>query len=252
MPRVLLENVGLYFELDAYRVHTFKDWVAQRLRTWFQGATEERFWALRDVSLQLEDGDVLGVVGPNGSGKSTLLRLIAGMYRPDTGRILVRGRRCPLLSLGTGFDPEMTGRDNIVAGGLILGMSRREIESAFDDIVEFADIGAFLDLPIKTYSSGMTARLGFAVACSLEPEVLLLDEVLGVGDAQFLKRAEERLDRMRARSACQILVSHDLTHLRTRCNKAIYLRAGRTVALGPAGEVIDRYLSDVAGAAGKA
>lgn len=246
--RVRLENVGLYFVMDAYRVRTLKDWIGQKLWMLRHGKREERFWALRDVSLELSDGDCLGLVGPNGSGKSSLLRVIAGMYRPDAGRVWVRGRTCSLLALGAGFEPDLSGRDNVYLNGLLMGIPRDEIDRKYDGIVSFAGLGPFMDLPVKTYSSGMVSRLGFSIALAAEPDILMLDEIFSVGDAAFVKKAEEAMAAMLTRSSCQILVSHDLDMIRERCNKALYLRRGVTAAFGDVEQVIQAYLRDVAAA----
>jgi ABC-type polysaccharide/polyol phosphate transport system ATPase subunit len=191
--RIRLENVSLDFPVHPYTNRSIKDWLWRTVKGGLGSGAVERFRALHEVSLELSDGDCLGVVGHNGSGKSSLLRVIAGIYRPDAGRVWVRGRLCSLLSLGAGFEPEMPGRDNIYLNGLLLGIPRGEIADRVDWIIEFSGLGEFIDRPVKTYSTGMAARLGFAIACCLQPEVLMLDEVFSVGDAAFIARAERAM-----------------------------------------------------------
>lgn len=240
--RVKLDKVGLFFHPEAFRTRTLRDWVSHRLGG---SRRPEPFWALRDVSLELEDGDCLGIVGPNGSGKTTLVRVIAGIFRPDTGRVWVRGRMSSLLMLGAGFDPALSGRDNAYLSGLLQGISCDVMDRKFPEIAEMSGLGEFLDRPVAVYSTGMVSRLGFAVACAAEPDVLMLDEIFSVGDAEFIEKARRAMERMLGKTACQVIVSHDLSLVSKRCNKAVYLRRGRVAAFGPPAEVIARYSQDV-------
>jgi ABC-type polysaccharide/polyol phosphate transport system ATPase subunit len=207
----------------------------------------EEFVALDGVDLEISPGDSVAVIGPNGSGKSTLLKLASGILRPTAGTVEVDGRVTALIELGAGFHPEITGRENVVINGMLLGLSRPEIERKMDEIIAFADLGPFIDQPVKTYSSGMYVRLGFAVAVSVEPDILLIDEVLAVGDAAFTRRGLDRLARMRRRGVTMVLVSHDLDLVGHFADRAVYLRGGRVVADGVPDAVIARYRSDVAG-----
>jgi len=199
------------------------------------------FWALRDVTFDVGCGEAVGIVGRNGSGKSTLLHVIAGTLAPTVGRIDVAGRVAALLELGSGFNPEFTGRENVFLNGAILGMSRAEIARRFDEIAAFADIGEFLDHPVKTYSTGMFVRLAFAVAVSVEPDVLLIDEALAVGDLRFQMKCLDRLRALQQRGVTIVLVSHSVDQVKRFCARCLWLDAGRVVMDGPAGLVADRY-----------
>lgn len=208
-------------------------------------ASYEQFWALRDVSLQIPAGSTYGLIGENGSGKSTLLKLIAQILRPDSGSVRTFGSVAALLELGSGFHPEMTGRENVYLNGSILGMSRSQISRAFDDIVEFAGIGAFIDQPVKNYSSGMYVRLGFSVAINVDPDILLVDEVLAVGDAMFQERCMEKFSDFRRSGKTVVIVSHAMSSMRTLCDHVAWLRNGRLLSAGPAAELVDNYVDDV-------
>jgi ABC-type polysaccharide/polyol phosphate transport system ATPase subunit len=202
--------------------------------------------ALTDVSFEVEAGETLGVIGANGSGKSTLLKLLAGIVRPTAGRVDVRGRLAALLELGAGFHPEISGRENVEISGLLLGMSRREIAARFEEIVRFAGIEEFLDAPVKTYSSGMAVRLGFAIAAHSDPDVLLVDEVLAVGDEAFAHRCLEKFSEFERAGKTLVFVSHDLALVSARCRRAIWLDRGRLGSDGPAAETVARYREGVA------
>ncbi len=205
-------------------------------------APRELFWALRDVSFEIEPGDVLGVIGRNGAGKTTLLRVLSRITEPTVGYVDVRGRLGSLLEVGTGFHPELTGRENVFLNGAILGMRRREIVSRFDEIVEFSGVNRFVDTPVKRYSSGMYVRLAFAVAAHLEPEILVVDEVLSVGDAEFQKKSLGKMEEIGASGRTVIFVSHNMATVARLCTRAIMLDAGRIVAQGSTDSVIAQYL----------
>jgi ABC-type polysaccharide/polyol phosphate transport system ATPase subunit len=210
----------------------------------------EAHMALDGVSLEVEPGEAVAIVGPNGSGKSTFLKLAGGILKPSSGTVEVNGRVTALIELGAGFHPEITGRENVVINGMLLGLKRSEIEERLPQIIDFADIGDFIHQPVKTYSSGMYVRLGFAVAVAAEPDVLLIDEVLAVGDEAFTRRCLDRLARMRQRGVTMVLVSHDLDLVTSFADRALYLEAGRPVLSGPADAVVARYRSDAAGEPG--
>jgi lipopolysaccharide transport system ATP-binding protein len=199
-------------------------------------------WALRDVSFQVPEGQVLGVIGRNGAGKSTLLKILTRIAFPTAGRVEIRGRVGSLLEVGTGFNGELTGRENIYLNGAILGMKRREIERRFDDIVEFSGVERFIDTPVKRYSSGMYVRLAFAVAAHLEPEIMLVDEVLSVGDAEFQRRCLGRMEELGNTGRTVLFVSHALPAVAQLCDRAIWIESGRIVGDGPAAEMIANYL----------
>ena len=197
--------------------------------------------ALKDVTFSVSEGTVLGIIGPNGSGKSTLLRLLAGIYRPNQGTISIKGRISALLGLGVGFHPDLTGRENVLIGGLSLGLSRGQVRQAFDDIVKFAELENFIDAPVRTYSSGMYARLAFSIAVHIDPDILLLDEVLAVGDASFIGKSRARMEKFKEQGKTILLVTHDLKTVEDWCNKALWLSNGRQSAMGEPREVVARY-----------
>ena len=200
------------------------------------------FWALRDVSLSVERGEILGVVGPNGSGKSTLLQIVSGILEPTRGRVVTRGRIAALLELGAGFNPEFTGRENVFLNGEILGMPRREMERVFPQIEKFAEIGTFLDRPVKEYSSGMYVRLAFATAIHVDPEILIVDEALAVGDAIFANRCIKKFEELKQRKVTVLFVSHDLGLVKRLSDRAALMVDGRVVAYGAPSEVVNRYV----------
>ena len=207
----------------------------------------EEIWAVKDVSFELREGAALGIIGRNGAGKSTLLRILTRITTPTSGRATIRGRVGSLLEVGTGFHPELTGAENVYLNGAVLGMKRKEIARKFGDIVEFAGVERFIDTPVKRYSSGMSVRLAFAVAAHLEPEVLLVDEVLAVGDAEFQRRCLGRMEDMSQSGRTVIFVSHQLQALAQLCDRAIQLEKGEIVNDGPAPDVVARYLQSVGG-----
>jgi lipopolysaccharide transport system ATP-binding protein len=214
----------------------------------FKRRHDERpyFWPVQHVSFSVMPGESLGIIGPNGSGKSTLLKLITGIFEPTTGKINTRGRISSLLELGAGFHPELTGRENIYLNGSIFGISRKEMNHLQDSIIDFAELGDFIDVPVKHYSSGMYVRLGFAVAIHTKPDVLLVDEVLAVGDAAFQHRCMDRVQRFRQRGGTLLLVSHDLATIQSICHRALWLEGGQVMALGKPTDVVMNYLNRVA------
>ncbi len=217
-------------------------WLRERRKA-LRGEHEE-FWALRDVSFGVQPGEVVGIIGRNGAGKSTLLKILSRITEPTSGRVCVRGRVASLLEVGTGFHPELTGRENIFLNGAILGMSRAEIKSKFDEIVAFAGIEKFLDTPVKRYSSGMYVRLAFAVAAHLEPEILIVDEVLAVGDEEFQRKCMARMhDISRSDGRTILFVSHNMAAIQHLCSRCVLMDRGQVVQTGRTDEVVDRYLS---------
>jgi lipopolysaccharide transport system ATP-binding protein len=203
------------------------------------------FWALREVSFRVGRGRMVGVVGRNGAGKSTLLRLVGGVGRPDEGGLDVRGRVGALLEVGEGFNGDLTGRENAIIGGIVRGLTRAEVERQIDDVIEFAELGSFIDDPFRTYSSGMKMRLAFSVAIHSEPDILLIDETLTVGDLAFQRKCLERIDRLRVDGCAILLVSHDERLIRQTCDEAIWLRGGRAVASGAADVVVGQYVAEI-------
>lgn len=207
-------------------------------------ARYEEFWALKDVSFEVPTGTTFGVIGHNGSGKSTLLKCLAGILVPDKGTVTTTGRLSALLELGAGFHPELSGRENVYLNGAILGLKKREIETRFDDIVEFAGLEQFIDSPVKNYSSGMFVRLGFAVAANVEPDVLLIDEVLSVGDENFQRKSAERIEQFRRDGRTIVFVSHGLGQVEQLCETVAWLDHGTIKTIGPAAQVISEYRGD--------
>ena len=234
-------GLGICYRRYLTRVSTLKEAVVSM----FKGNTYEQFWALRNLDLTLNKGDRLGVVGPNGSGKTTLLKAIAGVLPPSEGKLAVNGRVVPLLGLGAGFKADLTGRENVILNGAIMGVSPQEMRRRFDGIVEFSGVGDFIDAPLSTYSSGMRARLGFAVATDVDAELLLIDEVLAVGDAVFKERAMRRIEKLFGQGTTVVFVSHAIAQVRRLCNRAIYLDEGKVVARGTVEEATDEYMAFV-------
>ncbi|MCS7249104.1 MAG: ABC transporter ATP-binding protein [Anaerolineales bacterium] len=239
---IQLEDVGVRYRLPSEKIPTLKEYVIRALRGQIK---QQTFWALQNINLEVYPGEVFGIVGPNGAGKSTLLKVVSRVLRPTKGRVRVVGKVAPLLELGAGFDFELTGRENIFLNGAILGFSKREMEKRIDRIVEFAGLGDFIDAPLRTYSSGMVARLGFAVATDERPEILVVDEILSVGDAEFQTRSFERIQSFQAQGTTILLVTHDIARVETMCQRAIFLSHGQIVAAGSAAQVVDRYLGRI-------
>lgn len=246
---ISVEGICKRYRLGVARHDTLRDRLAHAARAAFRrsGANTgpaEEFWALRDVSFRVERGEVLGIIGRNGAGKSTLLKILSRITEPTAGRIALHGRVASLLEVGTGFHPELSGRENIYLNGAILGMSRAEIRRKFDEIVAFAEVEQFLDTPVKHYSSGMYVRLAFAVAAHLEPEILIVDEVLAVGDAAFQRKCLGRIERMSTREGSTVLlVSHNMASVEVLATTAIWLDRGHLLAVGSASEVCSQYLA---------
>lgn len=233
-----LDQVGLRYRLAKQRIPSIKEYAIH----WIKGAlTYEALWALDAVSVEIQRGERVGIVGRNGAGKSTLLKVISGILKPTRGRAAVAGRVTPILELGTGFDPELTGLENIYLNALLLGRRRREIHAKVEEIVAFSGLGDFIRSPIRNYSSGMQARLGFSIATAWVPDILILDEVLAVGDAQFVRLCEERLSSFRDRGTTLLLVSHNPEAVRSTCERCLWLESGRLRADGPVETVLEEY-----------
>src|SRR4029079_249675 len=205
----------------------------------------EEFWALQDVSFEVPEGTTFGLIGEDGSGKSTMLKCMAKILRPDKGSIEAFGKISALLELGAGFHPELTGRDNVYLNGAILGLSRKELNARFDTIVDFAGLEQFIDTPVKNYSSGMYVRLGFSVAINVDPDILLVDEVLAVGDEQFQRKCSEKFAEFKESGKTIVIVSHALGTMRALCDEVALLEHGALIDVGPAGQIVDEYLGEV-------
>lgn len=242
-PAIIVRGLSKQFRQH----HPDRPWMLQELlarglRGW---KPLEAFWALRDLNFSIAPGRMVGVIGANGAGKSTLLRLIGGIGRPDSGHIEVYGRIGALLDLGAGFHYDLTGRENVYISGVIAGLTRRQVRQRFDAIVDFAGMQEFIDYPIRTYSTGMAMRLAFALAIHIDPEILLIDEVLAVGDMAFARKCLERIAEFKAQGCTILLVSHDVANIAELCDEALWLRRGRLEAQGAADMVVSQYVSAV-------
>ena len=237
-PIIRVQDVTMQFRLDANHTTSLKEWVVSRL----QGRQNyKRFYALNHISFEVERGEVLGVIGRNGSGKSTLLKVISGIYKPTTGTAVTAGRVAPMLELGSGFDQELSGRENVFLNGAILGFDEGFMKSKYEEIVDYAEIREFIDAPLKTYSSGMAMRLAFSVATVVEPEILILDEILSVGDSAFQQKSFQRMMELMSGGTTVLFVSHTMRQIRELCNRVLWLEKGKLRMLGPTQEVCDAY-----------
>jgi lipopolysaccharide transport system ATP-binding protein len=252
-PAIRVENLSKQYRIGKKArpgSHNLTESIVEGASSLWRGLTgrgrggdgADEFWALKDVSFEVQPGEVVGIIGRNGAGKSTLLKILSRIAEPTSGRAVVRGRMASLLEVGTGFHPELTGRENIYLNGSILGMSRQEIRIKFDEIAAFAEIDQFLDTPVKRYSSGMYVRLAFAVAAFLEPEILVLDEVLSVGDASFQKKCLGKIGKVAAGGRTVLLVSHNMAAVSSLCERSVWLSEGRVQAAGSTKSVITKYV----------
>ncbi len=235
---VHVENVGMRFNLSQERVDNLKEYVIKFIK---RDLKYNEFWALKDISFDIKKGERLGVLGLNGSGKSTLLKVVSGVLKPSCGNVETRGVIAPLLELGAGFSREYTGRENIYLYGAVLGYSKEFLDEKIDEIIDFSGLGEFIEVPIKNYSSGMKARLGFSIATVVEPDILILDEVLSVGDKTFRKKSERKIMSMFDTGVTVLFVSHSLEQVQRLCDKAIILDSGRLAARGPVEKVAKIY-----------
>ena len=232
-----VNDVGMEFNLSEEKTDNLKEFIIKFVK---REVRFQSFWALKNVSLKIYKGEKVGFVGLNGAGKSTLLKIISGVLKPTEGSIKIYGEMAPLLALGAGFDMNYTGRENVCLNGATLGHSRAEMEKKFDEIVDFAEIEEFIDVPVKNYSSGMKSRLAFSIATSINPDILILDEVLSVGDMSFQRKCRERMNTMMSESS-MLFVSHSVGQVRKLCDKAIWLHKGSVIASGEVNEICDQY-----------
>ena len=246
---VALEGVSKRYLLRSGGAQQLKTAILSLPSMLRNGRSRHDFWALRDVSLTVARGECLGVVGPNGSGKSTLLRVVAGISQPSSGRVITNGRVSALLDLGAGFHPQISGRDNALLNAVLLGLTLQEAREALEGIAAFSELGEFFDQPMRTYSSGMYVRLGFAVAVHVRPEILLVDEVLAVGDAEFQSKCFGHMEKLRHDGVTVIMASHDLPSVQRYADRAMLLEHGQVVLEGPSAKVLHDYLTRVFGAA---
>ena len=235
-----VQHVTMKFNLSTEKVDNLKEYF---IRTIKRNIMYNEFTALDDVSFQVRKGEVFGLVGLNGSGKSTMLKLVSGIYKPTSGTIRVDGVLAPLIELGAGFDMNLTARENVYLNGSVMGYSKKFLQEKFDEIIDFAELRDFVDVPLKNYSSGMVARLGFAIASVIEPDILICDEILAVGDFQFQQKCEERINQMRAHGVTILFVSHSIEQVQRTCHRALWLDHGHLKMIGPVDEVCPAYIS---------
>ena len=237
-PAIEVDNVSMKFNLSKEKVDSLKDYVIKMLK---KEIHYNEFWALKNISFTVEKGDRVGILGLNGAGKSTLLKVISGVFKPTEGTVNKSGKIVPLLELGAGFDPQYTGTENIFLYGAMLGYSKKFIQEKYDEIVKFSELEKFMDVPVKNYSSGMKSRLGFSIATVVEPKILILDEVLSVGDAKFRKKSENKIMSMFDSGVTVLFVSHSLDQVKRLCNKAMILEKGKLIAYGDIDPISEQY-----------
>ncbi len=239
-----VDNVSMKFNLSREKVDSLKDYIFKVIKRELQ---YNEFWALKNVSFNVEKGDRVGILGLNGAGKSTLLKVISGVFKPTEGHVEKHGKMVPLLELGAGFDPQYTGKENIYLYGAMLGYTKKFIDSKYNEIVEFSELQKFMDVPVKNYSSGMKSRLGFSIATVVEPKILILDEVLSVGDAKFRKKSENKIMSMFDSGVTVLFVSHSLEQVMRLCNKAMILEKGQLIAYGDIDPIAEQYSKMIGG-----
>ena len=237
-PAIIVDNVSMKFNLSKEKVDSLKDYIIKSIK---KEIKYNEFWALQNVSFTVEKGDRVGILGLNGAGKSTLLKVIAGVFKPTEGSVTKHGKMVPLLELGAGFDQQYTGKENIYLYGAMLGYSKEFIDEKYDEIVKFSELKDFIDVPIKNYSSGMKSRLGFSIATVVSPKILILDEVLSVGDAKFRKKSEKKVLSMFDKGVTVLFVSHSLQQVQRLCNKAMILEKGKLIAYGDIDTISKQY-----------
>lgn len=237
---ILLEKVSVRYRAPEDSIRSFKEFAIRVIQ---RRVKYKEFLALDDINIEVKPGEIFGIIGRNGAGKSTMLKVISRVLIPTHGRVWIKGRVSPLLELGAGFHPELTGRENVYLNGSLLGHSRREIDERFSDILEFAELGAFIEAPIRSYSSGMIARLGFAVATAWEPEILLVDEVLSVGDEAFRLKSKMKMEYFRSLNTTTVIVTHQLSTIQELCDRVAWLDHGKIKSIGRPDEIISLYLN---------
>ncbi|MDX9731851.1 MAG: ABC transporter ATP-binding protein [Bdellovibrionales bacterium] len=241
-PLISLKNVDLEYELHFDRTNTLKEWVVNKLnRRKYVEKAKDSFLALKEINLDVHEGERVGIIGFNGAGKSTLLKVISGILRPTRGQVVTHGKIQPLIEVGAGFDPEFSGRENIYFNSYMLGFTKAEVDARVDEIIAFADLKEFIDVPVKYYSSGMQVRLAFTIATTIQPEILVLDEMLGAGDVAFVEKAKKRMSNVLEQAKCMVLVSHDLGLVESLCTKVYLLERGKFVYADSAPQAIEQY-----------
>lgn len=236
---IKLENVSMSFNMATDKITSLKEYIIKLIK---REIFYKEFKALQDIDLEIKKGDILGIIGFNGAGKSTMLKVVSGILKPTKGSISINGTIAPLIELGAGFDPELSGRENIYLNGAVLGISKKEMKNKIEEIIEFSELREFIDTPVKNYSSGMYARLGFSIATCVEPEILIVDEILSVGDYRFQEKSKKRIEDMMKRGTTIILVSHSIDDIKQLCNKVLWLEKGKIKDFGGL-EIIEQYQS---------
>jgi lipopolysaccharide transport system ATP-binding protein len=242
---VRVEHVSMEFKITKDKIDTLKEYVIRTLKRNKQD--KEKIRVLNDISFDVYKGDKLGILGFNGAGKSTLLKILAGIYEPTNGKITINGKVAPLLELSAGFDKNYTGKNNIYLNGAFLSMDKNFLDEKYDEIVEFSELGEFINYPVKNYSSGMRAKLGFSIATLVNPDILIVDEILSVGDIKFRKKSSEKINELMAEGVTVLLVSHSINQIRKICDKCIWIDSGKVVMQGPSDEVCDAYVENAKG-----
>lgn len=237
---IKVDNISMKFNLGIEKNFSLKLFFINLFKT-KEKKPKQEFWALKDVSFEVKKGEVIGFIGSNGAGKSTMLKVIAGVMKPTKGKVEVHGNICPMIELGAGFDMDLTARENIYLNGAVLGYSKEFIESKFEEIVEFSELRDFLDVPVRNFSSGMTARLAFSIATIVDPEILIVDEILSVGDIAFQQKSEAKMRSMIGGGTTVLFVSHSLAQIENLCDRAVWLEHGQVVKIGTAKEICEEY-----------
>lgn len=237
---ICAENISMRYLMTYDRIKSIKEYLVQFIKG---NIKYEEFWALKNVSFEIKRGEVVGIIGHNGAGKSTLLKVIAGILKPTEGTLTVEGNIVPMLELGSGFDYDLTGRENVFLNGAILGYTEEYLKAKYDEIVEFSELGKFIDVPIRNYSSGMLMRLAFSIATVVQPEILIVDEILAVGDANFQEKSKNRMLELMSGGTTVLFVSHSLEQIREMCDRVIWLEHGQIVEIGATKEICDKYQS---------
>ena len=241
---IILKNVSMKFNLGVEKDNSLK-MIFINLFTPKKKKKKDYFWALKDIDFRINKGDVVGIIGANGAGKSTLLKVVSGVYKPTTGTVEVNGKISPMIELGAGFDPELTARENIYLNGAILGYSKEFLEQKFDEIVEFSELKDFLDVPVKNFSSGMVAKLAFSISTIVDPEVLIVDEILSVGDMAFQRKSYKRMLELMESGTTVVYVSHDIDSISRLCNRVMWLEKGKTKCMGEAKEICKMFVDSM-------
>lgn len=235
---IQLDNVTMHFRMNNDKIYSIKEYITRKLRN---NITYTEFDALSDISFDVHKGEVVGIIGQNGAGKSTLLKVISGILTPSSGMVKCEGNIVPMLELGAGFDMDLTGRENVFLNGAVLGYSENFLKEKYDEILDFSELNQFIDMPIRNYSSGMLMRLAFSIATLVDPQILIVDEILAVGDSAFQKKSRERMEKLMSGGTTVLFTSHSLTQIREICNRAIWIDHGKMQMIGNTNEVCDAY-----------